>query len=135
MELYGTTSHVTHFYLKKGYAIKILGSPLLKAVMRGVKRCMPPKADSRVAFLLIHYQLPRLKKNIAAISFGFFAMFRFYSYSKFGMENLTLVLKGGREVTPLLVGYEVTLDLLTSNCVVGFYFIFDDKFHLGARAY
>ena len=51
------------------------------------------------------------------------------------MENLTLVLKGGREVTPLLVGYKITLDLLTSNCVVGFYFIFDDKFHPGARAY
>ena len=60
---YGTIrnymSHVKQFYVKKGYPKKKLESPLLKAVMRGVKRCMPPKADSRVAFLLIHYQLPR----------------------------------------------------------------------------
>ena len=33
-------SHVRQFYLKKGHPPKKLNSPLLKAVMRGVKRCM-----------------------------------------------------------------------------------------------
>ena len=136
-------SHVTQFYVKKGYPKKKLLSPLLKAVMRGIKRCMPPKADSRVAFLLIHYHFPsRLKKSkcsttktVTAISFGFFAMLRFHSYGKFCWENLTLVLKGGKEVSPKNFKCEIILKLLASNCIVGFYFTFDDKFHPGARAY
>ena len=41
-------SHVTQFYLKNGCPKKKLNSPLLRAVMRGVKRCMPPKTDTRI---------------------------------------------------------------------------------------
>ena len=112
--------------------------------MRSVKRCMPPKADSRVAFLVIHYRFPHqfkntnsrtVRKTIAAVSFGFFAMLRFHSYNKLCLESLRLVLKGGREVTPSKVGLQITVNLLTSNSIFGFYFIFDDKFHPGARAY
>ena len=137
-------SHVRQFYLKKGHPPKKLDSPLLKAVMRGVKRCMPPKADSRVAFLLIHYRFPNqfkntnsrtVKKSIAAVSFGFFAMLSFHTYNKLCLECLRLVLKGGREVTPSKVGLRITVNLLASNSIHGFYFIFDDKFHPGARAY
>ena len=51
------------------------------------------------------------------------------------MENLTLVLKGGKEITPSLFSRETVLNLLTSNGIMGFYFTFDDKFHPGARAY
>ena len=69
------------------------------------------------------------------MSFGFFAMLRFHSYQKFCLENLTLLLKGGKEVTPLVVGQKIVLNLLSSKSVVGFYFTFDDKFHPGARAY
>ena len=146
---YGTIrnymSHVTQLYVKKGYPKeKRLDSPLLKAVMRGVKRSMPPEADTRVAFLLLHYELPRrikrakcatTKKVISELSFGFFARLRFHSYSKFCMENLTLVLKGGKGITPSLFSRETVLNLLTSNGIIGFYFTFDDKFHPGARAY
>ena len=145
---YGTIrnymSHVTQFYVQKGHIKKRLNSPLLKAVLCGIKRCMPPKADSRVAFLLIHYQFPThmkhtrsitVKKAIAAISFGFFAMLRFHTYQKLCLENLTLVLRGGKEVNPAVVGHKIVLNLLTSGSVVGFYFMFDDKFHPGARAY
>ena len=98
-------THVTQFYIKKGYPKKKLDSPLFKAVMRGVKRCLPQSPDCRIAFLLIHYQLPRkmitsrcvtIRKSIAAMSFGFFAMLRFHSYSKFYRKNLTLVLNGGK---------------------------------------
>ena len=97
-------THVKQFYVKKGYPKKNLESPLFKAVMRGVKRCIPQNPDSRIAFLLIHYHLPRqmrksrsikIKKSIAAMSFGFFAMLRFHSYEKFCQKNLTLVLRGG----------------------------------------
>ena len=137
-------SHVTQFYLKKGYTKKLLKSDLLKTVMRGIKRSMPPKADSRAAFFLIHYHLPAkilksrsftTKKTIAAISFGFFAMLRFHSHSKLGWKNLTIVLKDGKEVTPSNVSRVTVLRLLTSGCAAGFYFTFDDKFHPGARAY
>ena len=62
-------------------------------------------------------------------------MLRFHSYNKLCLESLRLVLKGGREVTPSKVGLQITVNLLTSNSIFGFYFIFDDKFHPGARAY
>ena len=113
--------------------------------MQGAKRCMPPTADSRIAFLLIHYHIPRhlrqtrsvtIKNATAAISLGFFAMLRFHSYGKFCKNNLTLVLKrGGKEVSPGEFGSKVVLNLLGSNAIAGFYFTFDDKFHPGARAY
>ena len=106
---------------------------------------MPPKADTRSAFLLTHYQLmkkhrrpknPTTKKAIAAIVFGFFAMLRFHSYGKFTRKNLTIVLKeGGREITPSLYSSRIIQKLLQSNHVLGFYFTFDDKFHPGARAH
>ena len=137
-------SHVTQFYVKKGYPKKKLHSPLLKAVMQGVKRCMPPKADTRAAFLLVHYHIPRqllrsrsgtTKKATAALSLGFFAMLRFHSYGKFCRENLTMVFKGGRELSPKEFSNKMVLRLLVSNCIVGFYFTFNDKFHPGARAY
>ena len=137
-------SHVTQYYVKKGFPKKALNSPLLKAVMRGVKRCMPPKSDSRIAFLLIHYHIPRwlaksrsctTKKTLVAMSFGFFAMLRFHSYGQLCTENLTLVLRGGREIPPSNFSTKIILRLLVSNCLVGFYFTFNDKFHPGARAY
>ena len=137
-------SHVTQFYVKKGYPKKSLQSELLKTVKLGIKRCMPPKADSRIAFLLIHYHLPAkvlgsrsflTRKTTAAISFGFFAMLRFHSYGKLGWKNLTIVLTGGKEVTPSNHSRITIFRLLTSGCAAGFYFTFDDKFHPGARAY
>ena len=137
-------SHVMQFYIKKGFPKRKLVSPLLKAVMRGIKRCIPPKPDSRIAFLLIHYSFPRQyrkpksdieKRAIAAMVFGFFAMLRFHSYSKFGWGNLTIVLRGGKEVTPSKFNHKIVIRLLLSNCVCGFYFTFEDKFHPGARAY
>ena len=112
--------------------------------MRGIKRCMPPKPDSRIAFLLVHYKLPRWltrtrsiteKKALAAMSLGFFAMLLFHSYGKFYRENLTLVLRGGREISPAQFSTKTVLTLLVSNGVAGFYFTFNDKFHPGARAY
>ena len=137
-------THVTQFYVKKGYAKKSLKSELLQTVMRGIKNSMPPKADSRVAFLLIHYHIPTrlrrtrstlIKKATVAISFGFFAMLRFHSYGKFGWKNLTLVLRGGKEVVLSTLTRITVSRLLASNCVTGFYFTFADKFHPEARAY
>ena len=122
-------SHVRQFYIKKGYPKNRFDSSVLKAVMRGIQRCMPPKADSRVAFLLIHYHIPKrlkttrsfiTKKAFAATSFGFFAMLRFHSYGKFSFENLTLVLRRGKEFRPSEHKRRVTLSLMASNCVVGF---------------
>ena len=137
-------THAKQFYVKKGYPKDKLESPLFKAVMRGVKRCLPQSPDCRIAFLLVHYQLPRkmiksrqvtIQKSIAAMSFGFFAMLRFHSYGKFCRKNLTLVLTGGKEVAPSNLSIKILTKLLVSNAVTGFYFTFDDKFHPRARAY
>ena len=58
-------SQVRQSYLKRGYPEKLLESQLLKTVKKGIKRCMPPKADTRIAFLLVHYSLTR--KHFALI--------------------------------------------------------------------
>ena len=137
-------SQVKQVYLKRGYSETLLESHMLKTVKKGIRRCMPPKPDTRIAFLLIHYPLPRpyrkpktptAKKTLAAIVFGFFAMLRFHSYSKFQLSNLTIVLRGGREIVPTLYSLQEIQLLLNSTHVLGFYFTFDDKFHPGARAY
>lgn len=48
-------SQVKQFYLKRGYPKKMVESELLKTVMKSIKRCMPPKTDTRSAFLFLHY--------------------------------------------------------------------------------
>ena len=137
-------SQVKQLYLKRGYPEDLLESNLLSAVMKGIKRCIPPKADTRIAFLLIHYPIPFkfksskiiiVKKAVAAIALGFFAMLRFHSYSKFSIKNLTLVLVGGKEIIPSSCSSREVQNLLHSKRILGFYFTFDDKFHPGARAY
>ena len=59
----------------------------------------------------------------------------FHTYNKICRENLTIVLKGGREVSPLNFSTKVVLRLQVSNCFMGFYLTFNNKFHPGARAY
>ena len=54
-------SQVKQIYLKRGYPEKKLESHMLKTVKKGIRRCMPPKPDTRIAFLLIHYPLPQKK--------------------------------------------------------------------------
>lgn len=72
---------------------------------------------------------------VAAIVLGFFAMLRFHSYGKFRLQNLTIVLRGWKEVVPTTCRLKVLRELLRSPHVVGFYFTLDDKFHPRARAY
>ena len=137
-------SQVKQLYLKRGYPKKLLESELLRTVMNGIKRYMPPKADTRIAFLLVHYPLPSkfkspkiqiIKKAVAAIVFGFFGMLRFHSYSKFQLKNLTLVLVGGKEVIPSCCCPVRVQKLLHSKKILVLYFTFDDKFHPGGRVY
>ena len=69
---------------------------------------MPQKLDTRIAFLFIHYPLtlgyriPKTKRTVAAIVFGFFTMLRFHKYGKFQHNNLTIVLKGDKEIVQTL---------------------------------
>ena len=137
-------SQVKQVYLKRGYPETRLESHMLKTVKKGIRRCMPQNPDTRIAFLLIHYPLPRkyrkpknpkTKRTVAAIVFGFFSMLRFHSYGKFQLSNLTIVLKGGKEIAPTLYSIQKIQLLLKSTHVLGFYFTFDDKYHPGARAY
>ena len=67
------------------------------------------------------------------MALGFFLMLRFHSYSKLCWENLTIVLKGGEEVTPSKNNRKIIVQLLVSNGVAGSYFTFDDKFHPGQQ--
>ena len=137
-------SQVKQLYLKRGYPEDLLESELLKSVMKGIKRCIPPKADTRIAILLIHYPIPvkfkstkiiKIKKAVAAIVLGFFAMLRFHSYSKFNLANLTLVMVGGKEIIPSTCNSRFLHNLLHSKQIFGFYFTFDNKFNPGAWAY
>ena len=104
-------SQVKQVYLKRGYPETQLESHMLKTVKKGIRRCMPQKPDTRIAFLLIHYTLPRRYRRpktpktirtVAAIVFGFFAMLRFHSYGKFQLSNLSILLMGGREIVSSL---------------------------------
>ena len=79
--------HVKNLWIQTGCDPKLLQSDVLNRVMKGLKRRMPSKRDTRPAFLLPHYRLPnkfrhpsngRHCSTIAAIIFGFFGLSRFH---------------------------------------------------------
>ena len=76
--------HVKNLWIQNGCKPERLQSDILNRVLKGLKRQLPPKKDTRPAFLLPHYGLPpkfrypasgRLCSTIAAIIFWFFRSF------------------------------------------------------------
>ena len=84
---------------EKSFTKRALNSDLLKTISRGIKKYMPPKAVSRIAFLLIPSNFAlRLRKTWLFVLKRAIASIRFFSMLRFhfcGWRNLTLVLEGG----------------------------------------
>ena len=74
---------VKNQWIQKGCDPEILKSDVLERVVKGSRRRLPPKSDTRPAFLLPHYNLPssfchpatgQLCSTMAAVIFGFFGL-------------------------------------------------------------
>ena len=98
--------HVKHLWIQSGCDPDILESDVLDGVLKGLKRRLPPKADTRAAFLLPHYKLPAgfchptsggQCSAVAAVIFGFFGLARFHILEQLNVKSLSLVDKSGHE--------------------------------------
>ena len=98
--------HVRALWRDAGCPDHLLCSPLLKIVMRGVRRALPAPYDAREAFVLPHYTPPSYYLNPpsgrwlifkAAVTLGFHAMLRYGAFCQLTPGSLTVVLKDGAE--------------------------------------
>ena len=98
--------HVKSLWRDAGCPEKRLHSPLLRRVMRGIRRALPAPPDAREAFIPLTLSMPdyylrpptsRWLLFKAAVVLGFHAMLRFGAFSQLTPKALTLILKCGRE--------------------------------------
>ena len=136
--------HVKNSWIQKGIDPESLESEVLKRVLKGIARRLPPKNDARPAFLLPHYKLPkefshptseRLCATVAAVSFGFFGLSRFHVLEKLKINALRLVDKGGHEYKIDKLSKKYCKKVLFSDKIIGFFFEVSHKFHPVARVY
>lgn len=132
--------HIRSLWARSGAALSPFDQTVLNRILRGVRALRPNTSDSRVAFLLPHYRLPRIFLNPcskdhlifkAAVILGFFGMFRFSTFEKLNAQAIILVDRQGREI-------QLTTEcqnLLYSPQLAGFYLNFSSKCHANARAY
>ena len=89
-----------------GVKINVFDESVHHDIIRGVRRLLPSKPDSRPAFLLPHYflnpifakpQTPTQLLLKAAVIWGFLGMFRFATYGKLGTQNLVILGREARE--------------------------------------
>ena len=127
--------HVKALWRDAGCSKVLLDSPLLAAVMRGVRRALPAPPDLRAAFILPLYTSPSyyitppsiewlLLK--AAVALGFHAMLRFGAFCQLTPSSLTVILNDGDE-WPL---HHMPSSLFTafSTRLLGFRFTFTPKY-------
>ena len=136
--------HVKNLWIRTGCDPKVLKSDVLRRVLKGLKRRLPPKRDARPAFMLPHYKLPRQFflptsgrqcSTIAAVIFGFFGLTRFHILEKLNVDSLSLVDKGGHEYKISSLSQQNRKKVLFSKKIMGFFFDISDKFHPVARVY
>ena len=136
--------HVKNNWIQNGVDPESLNSDVLKRVLKGLKRRLPSKMDTRPAFLLPHYELPkdlghptsgRLCTTIAAVIFGFFGLARFHVLKKLELKALSLVDKGGHQYKLHKLSKKFRKKVLFSDKIIGFFFEVEDKFHPVARVY
>ena len=127
--------HVKALWRDAGCAHTLLNSPLLTAIMRGVRRALPAPPDTRSAFLLPLYRTPTfyLKPPSdhwlifkAAVTLGFHAMLRFGAFCQFTPNLLTAILRNGGEL-PLSQHPSDLIDSI-AHFIVGFMFTFSPKY-------
>ena len=99
--------HVKNSWIQNGVDPESLNSDVLKRVLKGLKRRLPSKMDTRPAFLLPHYELPkdlghptsgRLCATIAAVIFGFFWSSSFSCLKKTGTKSVMPGRQGGPSI-------------------------------------
>ena len=127
-----------------GCQLSAYDSSVVKKVLAGARRLMPKKYDSRLAYLLPHYDLPEiflrpvtLEQQLmkVAVIWGFIGMFRYSTYHKLGIRNLTIVGRCGREFKLYTASLAELRFYFIRNKAPGFFFEFPDKSHPIARAY
>lgn len=126
--------HVKALWRDAGCAKNLLESPLLTAVLRGVRRALPAPHDPRSAFILPLYQSPSFYTHPpsdqwlifkAAVALGFHAMLRFGAFCQMTPYLLTAILSSGEE-WPLSC---VPLNLIGAcDRLLGFVFTFSPKY-------
>ena len=132
--------HIRSLWARTGAALLPFDLSVLNRILRGVRALRQHTSDSRVAFLLPHFRLPRIFLSPcsadhlifkAAVVLGFFGMFRFSTFGKLNAQAIILVDRQGREI-------QLTPEcqrLLYSSQLAGFYLVFSSKCHPNARAY
>ena len=126
--------HVKALWRDAGCSKTLLESPLLTAVLRGVRRALPAPPDPRSAFILPLYHPPSFYTHPpsnhwlifkAAVTLGFHAMLRFGAFCQLTPCCLTAILSSGEE-WPLSC---VPLSLIESRQrLLGFVFTFSPKY-------
>ena len=135
----GYVCHVKALWRDAGCPERRLHSPLLSAVMRGVRRALPAPPDKRAAFIPPKLKLPayfyRPPSNRwlllkAAVVLGFHAMLRFGAFCQFSPNALTLVTASGRELA--FSACYPTVRCLGPDKVLGVLFTFVPKYTLAS---
>ena len=135
----GYVCHVKALWRDAGCPEKRLHSPLLRAVMRGVRRALPAPPDKRAAFIPPNLVLPEYYYHPpsnrwllfkAAVVLGFHAMLRYGAFCQFSPNALTLVSVTGRELA-FSVG-NPTGQCLGPDKVLGVLFTFMPKYTLSS---
>ena len=98
--------HVRALWRDAGCPDDLLQTPLLRRLMRGVRRLLPAPIDTREAFIPPSILMPnyyvrppsnRLLLFKAAVALGFHAMLRYGAFCQFNKSKLIVVLKNGHE--------------------------------------
>ena len=131
----GYICHVKALWRDAGCAEEHLHSPLLRTVMRGIRRALPSPPDPRAAFILPsykhpqHYHTPPSERWLifkAATVLGFHAMLRFGAFCQLNAHSLSLILINGNEL-PLLSASIHDLPSIRRT-LLGFIFRFAPKY-------
>ena len=129
--------HVKALWRDAGCPEKRLHSPLLRRVMRGIRRALPAPPDAREAFIPLtlsmpdYYRRPPSSRWLlfkAAVALGFHAMLRFGAFSQLTPKSLTLVFKCGRELP--LTSINQAAPNLDPKRLLGILFTFIPKYTL-----
>ena len=127
--------HVKALWRDAGCANTLMNSPLISALMRGVRRALPAPPDTRSAFILPLYRPPSFYINPpsnhwlvfkAAVVLGFHAMLRFGAFCQLTPNLLTAILRNGGEL-PLSQLPTQLVDCM-GHFIVGFMFTFSPKY-------
>ena len=137
-------THLRTSWARMGVLLTDFDSSVFCDMKKGVKRLLPKKPDSRPAFLLPHYHLPRIfltpmkQSHIllkTAVIWGFLGMFRFATYQKLGVSNLVVVGRNGKEYRVQSGSFNELSFYFLQRGAIGFYFRFSDKYHPIAYAF